>query len=418
MIAATHPPVGWQARADTFLDALRCARSGAYASSVGGKPTLYGSAYALLTRYYLGHEHVPDERVRDFILETQDPESGFFVGPELREWTPKSGAVHDREHLLLHLTCAVLPVCQQFGWALPGPLLFARRFLDRPWLRNWLDGRDLRSAWLEGNNILFAGQLLVYLRDVEREPAAQAALDDWFAWLDGRVDPNTGLWGIAEGASVADAVYGGYHQLLVYYHEHHPVKHPERLVDAVLPLQHPDGGFAPGGGGGACEDVDAVDILVNLYKLADYRRAEIRWALRRCKRFILSIQQRDGGFPYGATRRHREFSHMGIPATRTLRGTSAMFSTWFRVHTLALISEVLTDDEDLQPATLHFSAALSMGWHKGWDKRCHSLSQADLQAEQDAAPGLVWHAKGWARHGALLGHRAYLRLRWKLGLHP
>ena len=50
------------------------------------------------------------------------------------------------------------------------------------------------------------------------------------------------------------------------------------MIDTVLGLQHVDGGFNPRGNGGACEDVDSVDILLNLYKRFDYRRADIRFA--------------------------------------------------------------------------------------------------------------------------------------------
>jgi len=278
----------------------------------------------------------------------------------------------------MHLTCTVLPVLAEFGLQAPYPLHFAHPFVDQAALHAWLEARNLRDAWFEGNNLLFVGQLLAYLRDVERVPGAQEALNYWFAWLDERVDPATGLWGTDLGASTFEAMCGAYHQLLVYYHENRPVRYRRQLVDSVLSLQHKDGGFAPSGGGGACEDVDAVDILVNMYKQLDYRRAAIRVALRRCMRLILSIANADGGFPY---RRGVTCTHMGIPATTTTPGGSGAFSTWFRVHTLALIAEILTDEDELRGQSFRFNRQLSMGWHLAWDRSVHPVGCSDRLRE-------------------------------------
>jgi hypothetical protein len=354
--------------------------SGAFRSVPDGPRTIYGTCYALLARFYLGNDDPLADRTRKFILDCQDNDSGLLVGPELREFSAREGVLHDREHLLLHLTCAALPVCRHFGLTLTNQVRAAHAFCELDYLRNWLDRRDLKHAWFEGNNILFVGQLLVYLRDVECHSGAPAALDAWFEWLEQHVDPATSLWGTNGYCSAMEAVYGGYHQLLVYYHENHPIRNPQGLVDTVLRLQHPDGGFNPRGNGGACEDVDSVDILVNLYKRSDYRRPEIRCALRQCLRHILELQNTDGGFPYN---RDCLQSHMDIPGTEASRNQSTMFATWFRVHTLALMAEILTDEPELQ-FPFRFTNNLSMGWHQAWNKSEHSITHQDRDAEQES----------------------------------
>jgi hypothetical protein len=369
------------ARVPPFVGSLEIPPAGAYASVAGGPASLYGTCYALLVLWYLGVDKPVPEAVAEFLAACQDPETGAFVGPELLGWSPPPGARHSREVLLWHLTCTALPVLQQFGIRPRYPLRFAQAFLDRAHLLSWLEGRNLRDAWLEGNNLLFVAQLLCYLRDVERTAGAQEALDRWFDWHDRVVDPRTGLWGSDRGCSEFEAMYGAYHQLLVYYHEKRPIPYAERLVDTVLGLQHSDGGFSPAGGGGACEDADAVDILVNLYKLRDYRRADIRRALRRCLAHLLRLQNADGGFPY---RRDRPFVHMGIPATAAAAGQSSMFGTWFRVHTLALIAEVLTDEQALTGQSFRFSSVLSMGWHRPWSRQDHRVNPSDRLAERVA----------------------------------
>ncbi len=374
----THPRFD-PASLAPFFEACRSADGTGYTSVPGGMQTLYGTSYGLMTRRFLGQEFEVSDGIRDFILGCQESSSGCFVGPELAAWSPPSGAAHDREHLLLHLACAALPVVAEFGWQTRFPLRFAHRFCVPDELRAWLERRNLRNAWPEGNNLLFVGQLLVWLRDVEEHPGAQESLDMWFDWLERHVDPGTGVWGTNLGCSKYHGVFGGYHQLLLYYYEHRPILYPEKLVDTVLELQHPDGGFVRRGGGGACEDVDGVDILVNLYKLHDYRRTAIRLALRRCLAHILTTQNNDGGFSY---RKNTPQSHMGIPATYAPANVSTMFPTWFRVLTLALIGEILTDEPALSTLKPRFNGCLSMGWHRPWDT---SANQLPLMARQDEA---------------------------------
>ena len=53
---------------------------------------------------YLGRNGgLPEER-RRFIVECQDARTGFMIGPELRDFEPPPQAIHDRGHLLMHLT--------------------------------------------------------------------------------------------------------------------------------------------------------------------------------------------------------------------------------------------------------------------------------------------------------------------------
>lgn len=369
----------WFKAAQNFVKSLHDEDTGGYRSVPGGPVTLYGTCYGLLARHFLGGNIEISAATRSFIQSGQEEATGWFAGPELRNFQALPGARHDREHLLMHLTCAVLPLCQQYGIHVLRPLVAAERFCDLDFLRSWLDRRDLRYAWFEGNNLLFAGQLLVYLRDAANERRAQPALDAWFDWLEAHVDPRTSLWGTDGSCSSEEAVYGGYHQLLVYYHEQRDLQNPRGLVDTVLGLQHRDGGFHPRGNAGACEDVDSVDILVNAYKQADYRRRDIRLALRKCLRHILGQQNRDGGFPYT---RDRSQSHMNIPGTGAPANVSTMFPTWFRIHTLALIAEVVPDERSLAGISFRFSEHLSMGWHRAWDKSAHALSAAEMRGER------------------------------------
>jgi hypothetical protein len=350
----------WCYKAVEYLDTIYDPVSGGSRSVPGGNVTLYGTCYAALGRDYILGNVSLSEGTRDFLIKFQDSDSGLMIGPEMSHVFPAAGAVHDRQHQILHLTCAAIATCQHFDLPIKYAIRAAHLFCNLDYLMAWLRQRNFRRAWLEGNNILFIGQLLVYLRDVEAIPTAQAALDLWFQWLDDNVDPETNLWGTNGYCSTTEAVYGGYHQLLVYYHENHSIVNPRGLVDTVLQLQHRDGGFSPYGNAGACEDVDCVDILVNLYKRFDYRRAHIRYSICRCVDHILKTQNHDGGFPYN---RNIAQSIMGIPDTQAPENVSTTFATWFRIHTLALCAEIIPNHPAFMGVKFRFSKTLSMGWH-------------------------------------------------------
>ena len=68
---------------------------------------------------------------------------------------------------------------------------------------------------------------------------------------------------------------------------------------------------------------------------------------------------------------------MGVPGTGAPANVSTMFPTWFRIHTLALMSEILTDESRLKDVPFRFSDALSMGWHRTWDRTRHAVGPLD-----------------------------------------
>ena len=336
-----------------------------FASTPGGPETLYASSFACMLYHYLGQLNnltaTQKQNWANYINSWQDPKTGLFLGPELEEGNLQS-TKHSPEHLAHHLLAHVLPALEILGAKPSCPLHFGHQFLDLNFLDKWLAERDWKKVWLEGNNLLFVGQFLIFLRDKEMISSASEALDAYFSWLDKEIDPNTGLWGTNGYCGLEAGLYGGYHQLLVYYYENHPITSPERLVDIALSMQNSDGSFDPSGRGSACQDIDAIDILVNLYKLENYRRPQIRLALRKAVKQVLNMQMPDGGF---VNRLNEPFTHMGMQSTSSAKNQSNMFPTWFRVHSLAVISEILTD-EDIAKFDWKFNPSLSMGWHRSW----------------------------------------------------
>jgi hypothetical protein len=105
-----------------------------------------------------------------------------------------------------------------------------------------------------------------------------------------------------------------------------------------------------------------------------------------------SIGYPDGGFPYN---RDCSQSHMGIPGTLAPPNVSTMFPTWFRIHTLALMAEVLTDEEELD-GPFRFTSVLSMGWHQPWIRNAAFLLRADRLLETGSRTKIVGTANEMA----------------------
>ncbi len=358
MISESKDRIG---RLNEFVLSCKSKDSPYYSSVPNGEGNLYATCYAVSIFHYIGEELDDIEEISENILNCQESKTGNFIGPELENFIPKENSVHSLSHIQDHLNCTVLGVLGILGKKPRFPLYTAHSYCNQQFLKQQLDKIDWKLAWLEGNNLLFIGQYLIFLRDVEELPEANNCLKLLFDWLDSQLDPNTGCWGTNGYCDSYNAIYGGYHQLLLYYYENRTILFTDKLLDTTLGLQYFDGGFARHKGGGACEDVDAVDILVNLTKITEYKRAIVYESLVQCKKHLLNLQNSDGGFPYS---NHRSVSQMGLPKTFAEANESNLFSTWFRCHTLSLISEILIDHPDLDAWRLNYNPTLSMGWHR------------------------------------------------------
>lgn len=346
---------------NNFFDDCRVKSEFSFKPYIGAESnTLYSSVFAVMAYHYTGKLQKFDRDElsgwANYINEFQNPDDGLFDSHELHEGI---GVHHNLEHRKLHLTCHVLPALALLGYKPKYPIKYVEKYTDSENFIKWLDQRDLTMAWVEGNNLLFAGQLLI--NEIETSGQGQNSLDLLFNWLEDTIDSKTALWGTDKNCSLHKAMYGAYHQLVLYYYKKREVPNIEKLIDSVLLCQHFDGGFSEWRGGGTCQDIDGIDILVNCYKLTSYRRRDIRKALRKSLVHIMNDRYiENGGFQ---DRKNHEFIHNSMPSTRTAMNVANTFSTWFTLHALNDLGSVLYKDEFFRgaPAFL-FNNSCSMGW--------------------------------------------------------
>lgn len=244
-------------------------------------------------------------------------------------------------HMTNHIYCAL----DSLGAVAPRPLRLLEDFYaEKIIIEDWLAERHWDLAWSVSNEVLNLGAFLFYARDFHGVAQAGLLAERLLDWLDAHMDEETGYWGTDCSSSPfakLQAMCGAYHHYILYDYAGRVIPRLERIVDTTLSLQNPSGGFALGGGGGACEDIDATFILVSTYSRSAYRREEIRAALAKVAPAILSHQNEDGGLVY---LRGKPYLY-GVARMSSDADQSCMFPTWFRMLSVALSAQVLNDHD-------------------------------------------------------------------------
>lgn len=304
-------------------------------------PVLYASTYAAMTRHLYGDlQNLADSDREQWLtyFAQHQSDDGLFKDPQVENEL----AAQEDWWGWRHLTLQVIISVTALGGIVPYPLAFLTPFLDLDNLTLWLASRDWKSRPdFVSNEVQNIGVALQYSRDFHNDQRAGRAVECLLDWLESAQDPRTGLWGAScdTPALLSRGVQTGYHLWLLFFYEKRPVLHAERIIDSVLATQNELGGFSVAPNSSACEDIDSIDPLVRLSLMTDYRRDEIRAALRRALPWVFVNMNHDGGFVF---RRHQEFLY-GHERMSSGRDESAMFPTWFRTLSLAYLAQVLPD---------------------------------------------------------------------------
>lgn len=264
-------------------------------SPEGPIANLYSTCFAVLGLDLVGGLSTwPGEeqaKVIHFLQGRQTPDDGLFRDPDL---TPAKGAKHNLSYVEHQQTDFALMALGALG-AKPRHEL---RFLQ-DLLRNapgpWLDSLDWRDPWRESNRVMFLLNFLLFEAD-RGVPLARTRVDQILNWLDAHQDPGTGLWNLGHRVSLVNQMAGAYHFLLFYTYLGRRPNHMKRIIDVCLRIQDHDGLFTHAGGGGSCEDLDAIDLLCRCWLATQHRTREVGRALGRAHQALGRSQNVDGGF--------------------------------------------------------------------------------------------------------------------------
>jgi hypothetical protein len=334
---------GMLENASRFLESLRVEGEPTgryYYSGLETTPLLYASTYAVLLSDLLKMvEKITLDERHDWLdyINNYQCEDGLYRDPKVANDIAEVIDWWGWRHLSAHVVSAIT--------ALGGKTRFPFHFLK------FLYGPGLADQWINAlswhenpvnvsNTILNYGVLLQYERDFRHNEGAGAALSEIFAFLDKNINSENGLWCWSKPGNsheLSEATQTSYHLWNLYFYDHRTIPYLLKGIDSCLETQNRLGGFGASYNSGACEDIDSIDPLCRFYTLTDYRHADIEVCLKKALSWVAVNQMQDGGFVF---RRFAGFKY-GHELMYTGPEQSNLFSTWFRMLSVAYITQVL-----------------------------------------------------------------------------
>lgn len=271
-----------------------------YPLQEGLQGSLLGTAFAVLIAHLVNRlDELPGlPRLEKEFIHCLDQEKGFISDPDIKPFHFLKPEEHSPFYVDLQTTYFSRIALKALGCEQLPEVKWISSFKGSAnAIECWLDQLDWSNPWLVSNLDMFLGIFL--LESNKENPTDQEVINliqRYFKWHDAHQDAETGFWGDQHDLTCAMA--GAYHILLHYDFWGQPIRYQNEIIDATLSLAWKDGLFVYGGGGGSCEDMDAIDILVRLSLLTDYKADEIKATLNRAAVAIYSRQSSDGGFSW------------------------------------------------------------------------------------------------------------------------
>lgn len=270
-----------------------------YPLQAGTSGTLLGTSFACFLAHLIGRtDDIPGRASaeREFRSLPVDAD-GWVFSPDLETGGFIRADRHDHGYLRAQETFFVRTALRSLGLRPVVPMPWARRLVEEGAVPAFLEGLDWSNPWLVSNWDMFLGTFLLEWADEEPDsPALVAGARSYFDWHDQRMNRETGYWG--DHADLLNAMAGGFHVILHYDYAGRNYPGTDNAVRTALGLAWRDGLFVYAGGGGACEDLDGVDILARLGRKSSVDQAQIKGVLSRAVRRVLSGRNSDGGFPW------------------------------------------------------------------------------------------------------------------------
>ena len=276
-----------------FIFSLQNTDGGFHLQKNYNQTTLMSSAFSIIILELINSlDSLEISRDQDFFLRHQDEKSGLFIDLNRNQEYEKK---EDIEYNYIHYqtTAFSLSALDALGLKPNYRLSFTDRFRGKDKILKFFDGVDWKNPWHESNKIMFLLQFFSYdyikMKNEDSLDNIHVILDT----LDSFQDPKTGLWGTQFNASTFVSMAAAYHFLIFYKYFDRKINFSEKISSSVFQLQMRDGLFHPFGGGGACEDLDAIDVIS---KVCSNFSDEAAVSLRRAHAALLQNRNEDGGF--------------------------------------------------------------------------------------------------------------------------
>ena len=278
---------------ENYIFSLKNSNGGFYLQKHFNQTTLMSSAFSIITLELVDSlNKVEITKEQNYFLKYQDEKTGFFVDPNLNLDYKK---IEDIELNYIHYqtTAFSLSALDALGMKTKYNFTFLNAFRGKEKILKFFEKIDWRNPWHESNKIMFLLQFFSYEYIVIKEKDSLDHIHTILDCLDSAQDSKTGLWGTQFKASSFASMAAAYHFLIFYKYFNRKIKFSEKISSSVFQLQMRDGLFHPFGGGGACEDLDAIDVI---YKTNSGVNTKSEESLKRAYRALLQNFDKNGGF--------------------------------------------------------------------------------------------------------------------------
>ena len=278
---------------ENYIFSLKNSNGGFYLQKNFNQTTLMSSAFSIITLELVDSlNKIEISKEQNYFLKYQDEKTGFFVDPNLNLDYKK---IEDIELNYIHYqtTAFSLSALDALGMKTKYNFTFLNAFRGKEKILKFFEKIDWRNPWHESNKIMFLLQLFSYEYIVIKKEDSLDHIHTILDCLDSAQDSKTGLWGTQFKASSFASMAAAYHFLIFYKYFNRKINFSEKISSSVFQLQMRDGLFHPFGGGGACEDLDAIDVIYKTNSGVDTKSEE---SLKRAYRALLQNYDKNGGF--------------------------------------------------------------------------------------------------------------------------
>ena len=314
-------------------------------------------------------------KIVNYIQNFQDEKTGYFLDNTA---LPQNDASHDREYIYLQLTDFAQLALSALNENAKYKYTFLEKYRDEEYLRKWFYGLNWKDPWLVSNLIMFILNSMIYEGEIENKKY----IDTIIALLNQTQDPKTGYWNLGNEVTLHNQMAGAYHFIFFYTYLNIEPNHIDKIIDSTFLIQNYDGLFNYEGGGGSCDDLDAVDLLCRATFYSEHEKSEIKNSLHFTYESLLNNQNPDGGFCWAkrnklnigdflylinirmlkhkpdflsnATSKTKKigyniinnqfyWKYSGLETMKLKNDDSDLFSTWFRLTSIAFIETTFED---------------------------------------------------------------------------
>ncbi len=343
----------FKSRVLLFINNLRTDESGVRFrySDTNEQPTLYASAYACMTYSLLGELDSQGTTLKEswvaYFDSFQNSKDGLFYDQVVRNEHYDNSDWWGARHLALHMISAYTDLGAKPRYRFH----FLEQFYDLEYLQKWLKENE---SMFEGdlnndfdNRLMNIGCLLQYQRDSWQDDKAANAIRFIQEFLRNKINTETGIWGespLGNSVQCSRKVQFAYHLFPLFFYDDLYSFDFNKIAEATLRTENRFGGYGVAINSSACDDIDSVDILIRIAKLAPKYEGAISDSIRRGLKWILLNQMSDGGFVFRLNEPF-VYGHQQLSSTKN---SGAVFPTWFRTLSLAYICRFLNIPSEFQ----------------------------------------------------------------------